>query len=390
MVKVKNPFFTLFPILLFLFIIAGCGKKAEKQMPIPEIPVVNVTQEDIPIYKEFVGQVFGLFDIPIRARVEGFLEEMHFSEGTPILKGKLLYSIDAQPFEAEVAAKLSKVAEAKTDLVKAENDLKRIRPLAEINAVSQSDLDAALAEEGAAKAAVEAAEANLELSRIQLSYTQIYSPIRGIIGKTKAKEGEFVGREPNPVILNTISRIDTIRVEFFLTETDYLSLARAISELPEGRQIEPDTNRRLELILADGSLHKYRGKFDFIDREVDPTTGAILIQASFPNPDKLIRPGQFARIRAIIDVEENGMLIPQRCVRELQGRHQVYIINDSNKVEIKTVEVGPTQDDMWMIKSGLSPNDRIIVEGLQKIRPGMVVKPVESGFQSIRQQQKNS
>ncbi len=233
------------------------------------------------IYQEFVGQVYGLKDISIRARVEGFLEGIYFDEGRGVKKGQLLYTIESQPFEADVAAKMSLLAEAKIMFVNAESELNRIRPLAEINAVSQSDLDAAVARFEASQASVEAAEANLRAAQIQLSYTKIKAPISGIIGKTKAKVGDFVGREPNPVILNVVSRIDVILVEFFLTESEYLIVAREWNKNKELEEVERE-EPYLELILSDGSIHNHKGIVEFIDREVDPTTGSILLQASFP------------------------------------------------------------------------------------------------------------
>jgi len=249
---------------------------------------------------------------------------------------------------------MSRLAEAKTMLAKAESDLNRIKPLAELKAVSQSDLDAAIALYDASTASVEAAEANLRAAKIQLSYTEIYSPIFGIIGRTKAKVGDFVGREPNPVILNVVSRIDTVLVQFFITETQYLLLARRlISESNIADQNAREAN--LELILADQSLYPHKGKADFIDREVDPTTGAILVQASFPNPDELLRPGQFAKVKATVNIVEGGILIPQRCIMELQGLFSVFVVNDSNKVEKREIKVGPKVEQFWLVLEGLKP-----------------------------------
>ena len=212
--------------IILVSLISGCGSDDTSLAIRPKIPVYVTKAENVPLYKEFVGQVYGYKDIAIRARLEGFLEEIHFLEGSRIPKGKLLYTLESQPFEADEAAKMSGLAEANTRLAKAESDLNRYRPLAAQNAVSQSDLDAAEANYDASVASVKAAEANLRASRIQLSYTKIYSPIPGLIGKTQAKAGDFVGKNPNPVILNVVSRIDTILVQFFLTENQYLSMAR--------------------------------------------------------------------------------------------------------------------------------------------------------------------
>jgi membrane fusion protein (multidrug efflux system) len=361
-------------IVLALFI--SCSKNEEQsQLSVPDIPVFETQEQEVPIYQEFVGQVYGYKDIAIRARVEGFLEEIHFQEGSRIAKDTLLYTLESQQFEADVAAKMSRVAEAQTRLAKAESDLKRIKPLAEEKAVSESDLDAAVAQHEASIESVKAAEANLKAGKIQLGYTKIYSPISGIIGKTKAKVGDFVGRSPNPVILNTISRIDTVLVEFFITETQYLLLARRYQHRNDSAD-QGEKADDLELILADGSLYKHKGKVDFIDREVDSTTGAMLIQASFPNPDGLLRPGQFVRVKAKADVVKNGILIPQRCVSELQGLYSVFVVDNSNQVKQRDVKAGPKVKQFWLITEGLKPGEKIVYEGLQKVKDGAVVNPI--------------
>jgi len=368
-------FKTLNLLFIVLLLHASCSKEDTSQLAPPKIPVFQTIEQDIPIYQEFVGQIYGFQDIAIRARVEGFLEGIHFEEGSSIDKGKLLYTLESQPLEAEVAAKMSMVAVEKTALAKTVSDLNRIRPLAEKNAVSQSDLDSAIALHEAAIASVEAAEANLKAANIQLGYTKIYSPITGIIGKTNAKVGDFVGRSPNPVILNMVSRIDTILVEFFITETQYLQYARRNLSQEEST----DDNKqaaKLELILSDGSFFEHKGIAEFIDREVDPTTGAILIQASFPNPNELLRPGQFARVKAEINMVKNGIAVPQRCIIELQGRYRVYVVTDANEIALREVIVGPTVKDFWLIKDGLGPGEKVVYEGLQKVKAGTAVTPV--------------
>ena len=364
------------PIIL-LVASSGCQDGGQNAGFLPKVDVVEVIPRDIPIYREFVGETYGKKDIAIRARVEGYLEGIHFQEGLPVRKGQLLYSIESQPFEEAVAARMSALAEATTLRAKAESDLNRYRPLAAQNAVSQSDLDAAVAQFEASEASVEAAEANLRAAQINLSYTRAKSPIDGLIGSTNAKVGDFVGREPNPVILNTVSQIDTIRVKFFVTENDYLTLTRRLAEGTEGgKEIEPKRSKTtLGLVLSDGSVYGYKGLVDFVDRGIDPATGAILIQASFPNPQGLIRPGQFARVRAEVDLLSGGIAIPQRCLTELQGTYSVYVVNDSGKVELRLVEVGPTVGNFWVITNGLTTGERVVYEGLQSIRTGMSVQP---------------
>ncbi|MBW1608262.1 MAG: efflux RND transporter periplasmic adaptor subunit [Deltaproteobacteria bacterium] len=378
---------TLHLLCISLLVFFSCSQKEEQQAqaPPPQVTVVVTQAKDVPIYQEFVGQIYGFKDIAIRARVEGFLEGIHFEEGSRVEKGALLYTLESQPFEADVAAKMSAVAGAKTMLAKAKSDLNRIEPLAKEKAVSESDLDSAVAQHEAYIESVKAAEANLRASKIQLGYTKIYSPIFGIIGKTKAKVGDFVGRSPNPVILNTVSRIDTILVEFFITETQYLKVARRfISQTGPTDQNAGEAN--LELILADGSLYDHKGKPKFIDRDVDPTTGAMLVQASFPNPQELLRPGQFAKVKALVTVVKDGILIPQRCVVELQGQYSVYVVGDGDKVQTRNVKAGPKIKQFWLITEGLKLGEHVVYEGLQRAKDGAVVKPTIKEIESTDQE----
>jgi membrane fusion protein (multidrug efflux system) len=367
--KSKNLLFFLAVIVSF---VACSDEKPEFQPPEVEVYVTN--EKDVPIYENFVGTVAGQKDIEIRARVTGFLEGIHFKEGSVVKKGQLLYTIESQQYEAETAAYLSKLAEAKTNLAHAESELARIEPLAKANAVSQSDLDAARAAYEAAKAMVRAAEANLRASRIRLSYTRVKAPITGIIGKTRAKVGDFVGQSPNPVILNVISKNDTVLVDFYLAENDYLRIFKELEKRDKKDGIGRSEN--IELILSDGSVFPYKGKINFIDRGIDVSTGAILIQVIFPNPTFILRPGLFAKVHVPVDMVKNAILIPQRCVSELQGEFSVMVVNDSNKVEHRKVTLGETVGSFWLVKEGLKPNEKVVYEGLQKVRDGMEVNPV--------------
>lgn len=366
----------------------GCSeeKKVKAPPPPPQVSVIETKAEDVPIYLEIVGETSGLKDIAIRARVEGFLEGMHFQEGSSVEKGALLYTLESQPFEEKVAARMSGVAEVETMLAKAEGDLERIRPLAEINAVSKSDLDAAEATYEATLSSLEAAKATLRAAKIELSYTKILSPIDGIIGKTQAKVGDFVGREPNPVILNTVSQIDTILVTFFVTENQYLNMARHLGKPLSDRKEESKVS--FELILSDGSLYEHKGKGDFVDRQVDAATGAILAQASFPNPEKLLRPGQFTKVRVKVQDIKDGIKIPQRCVMEIQGLYNVFVVNDDNTIETREIKVGPRLDSYWLITEGLKPGEKVIFEGLQVVKEGATVSPTMVDINSIYQDKK--
>lgn len=370
------------------FFLFACSeeKKAPPPPPPPDVSVIETKAQDISLYQEFVGQTSGFKDIAIRARLEGFLEGLHFQEGSAVKKGDLLYTLESQPFEEKVAARMSAVAEVETMLAKAKGDLERIKPLAKINAVSKSDLDAAVAAYEANLSSLEAAKATLRSAEIELGYTKITSPIDGIIGRTKAKVGDFVGKDPNPVILNTVSRVDTILVDFFITESQYLKIAPHLERLEAAQ--ETDMKAEFDLILVDGSVYGHKGRPDFIDREVDTTTGAMLVQASFPNPEKILRPGQFAKVRVKGQVIENAILIPQRCVMEIQGLFNVFVVDSGNKVETREIKVGAKVGSLWQITEGLEPGERVIFEGLQKVRDGVVANPEVVDFKSAEQEKK--
>ncbi len=373
--RIRNwPIGVLLATSTLLF--SACGEKAPPAVQAaPQITAVTAEQKTVPLVKEFVGEVLGRADIPIRARVDGYLEQIHFREGRRVKKGQLLYSIDDQPFREDVNAAESQVAEARVFATNANNELQRYEPLIKIKAVSQSDYDAAKSNKEAADESVKAAEAALELAKIKLGYCSIKSPIDGVIGKTEAEVGEYVGRSPNPVILNTVSQIDSIRVQFFLTESDYLAIARENLEERENTHEEPNPRHDsdLRLILSDGSQFTEKGTVNFINRNIDQATGAILVQTSFANPRGLIRPGQFAKVRANMDVIENAVLIPQRCVMETQGRNAVFLIQDDNTVTRTKVVLGPTYLDYYVVLEGVSPTDKIALDGLQRMRDGMTV-----------------
>ena len=373
----KRNFIVIVLIPVFALLITGCKEKSAGALPPPNVQVVKVIQQDIPVMEEFVGQTYGLYDISLQARVDGFLEGIYFEEGRGVKKGQLLYTIAPEPYEAKVAAAKGQLAEANTHLVKAKNDLARIRPLAEQNAVSQSDLDAAIAQRDAALGALEAAEANLESANIELGFTKVYSPIDGVIGKTEVYPGDYVGRGFTNVILNEVSRIDTILVNFHLPEEKYLELARFISKRDSSKIFKNQTRKGLTLILADGSVYPEVGFIKFVNRQVNATTGTILIQASFPNSDFILRPGQFAKIRGDIDFLEGGLIIPQRCVQELQGNYNVFVVNENDEVEFRKIEVASTYETSYVIvSSGLAPGERVVYEGLQKVKSGVKVNPV--------------
>ena len=364
-------------------LLTACGPGEPPAPPPLPVQVAAAEQRDIPLTIEMVGQTLGTQDIPIRARVDGFLEGMYFKEGRTVDKGDLLYRIDQQPFKAKVVEAQSQLAAAETRLANARSDLERIKPLAEMKAVSEQDLDGAQARFDAARAGVRAAEAAVELAEIELGYTEIYAPIDGLIGLSKAKPGEYVGKEPNPVVLNVLSDIDPIRVRFSISEREYLILARTImadkeaagdtTEARSAKEVENDTP--LELVLADGSVFEYTGRADASAQAIDPETGTFTVEASFPNPEGFLLPGQFARVRADYSTLEDATVVPRRAITELQGRFRVMVVGTDNTVEIREVELGPVKGNDQVIESGLEPGEQVIVEGLQKVRAGMAVNP---------------
>ncbi|UCG71822.1 MAG: efflux RND transporter periplasmic adaptor subunit [Chromatiales bacterium] len=366
-------------------VLAACGPSEPPAPPPLPVQVVEAEQRDVPLTLDMVGTTLGTQDVPIRARVDGFLEGVFFKEGRTVNRGDLLYRIDQQPFKAKLVEAQSELAAAQTRMAQARSDLGRIKPLAEMKAVSEQDLDSAQANYDASRASVRAAESAVELAEIELSYTEIRAPISGLIGLSKAKPGEYVGKEPNPVVLNVLSDIDPIRVRFSISEREYLILARTMmaNEVASAREMgedprspdREDEDTPLQLILADGTVFDQVGRADATAQAIDPQTGTFTVEASFPNPDGLLLPGQFARVRADYTTLEDATVIPRRAITELQGRYRVMVVGADNTVEVREVQLGPIKDNDQVVESGLEPGERVIVEGLQKVRPGMVVAP---------------
>ncbi len=350
----------------------GCetGKQAPPPPPPPPVKVATVLQRDVPIYLEAIGQTRGSTEIEVRARVNGYIQSVNYTEGTPVRKGQLLYTIDPSPFQATLSQSKGALAGTEADLARAKQDVERYRPLAAENAIPKQTYETSVALQRSAEAAVDAAKANVERAQIDLGYTKVYAPESGLIGRTEVYPGTLVG--PGSNLLTHISQIASIHVRFTLPERDYLRLARRRVE--QGRSTETPT-APLELVLADGSVHSEKGKLVFVDRNVDPETATIMMEAAFPNPNGLVRPGQYARVRAAIETRPNAILVPQRAVTELQGVYNVAVVGGDNTVEIRMVKAGERIGSLWLIDSGLKGGDRIVVEGTQKVRAGLKVTP---------------
>jgi membrane fusion protein, multidrug efflux system len=357
--------------LLAVLLLSACRESKEAAAPAqaPPVPVkvAAVIRRDIPEMLEAIGQTRGSIEVEIRARIEGFIDNVLFGEGTPVRKGDALYEIDPKPYVAAVNRGKGVLAQAQADLAKARQDVARYKPLVEQNAISREEYETAQALEQAAIAKVDAAKAALESFQLELGYTKVLSPIDGLVGKTEVKAGALVGRGQS-TLLTTVSTNDPIHCRFAVSERDYLGVARRAHE--RGQQ-----DLAFEMILADGSVHPHKGRLVFVERLVDPTTGTILVEASFPNPEKIVRPGQFARVRVALSYRKGGILVPQRAVSELQATYSVGAVTSDNKVEMRPVKVGPRIGGLWVIDSGLKPGDRVIVEGLLKVRNGSIVVP---------------
>jgi membrane fusion protein (multidrug efflux system) len=355
------------------FAVAACGRGAGPAAPpVPKVPVITVTTSDVPVYDEWVGQTRGAADIEIRARVSGFIQAIHFAEGTRIEEGALLYSIDPSELQQKLAAAQAEVARVETLYADAAANLARYRPLAAMNAVSQRDLDEAVAREGAAASTVKAAQAQLEVAKINLGYASVRAPISGQIGISKVKVGDLVSPLGSS-LLNTVSSVEDMRVRFGVSEREYLEYIRQFGT--EAKPRDDSMAVPLELILADGTGYPERGQVVSIDRGVDPTTGTLQIEAAFPNPDGVLRPGLFARVRAATEQRRGAVLVPQRAVREIQGRYQVFALAADDTVEIRAVETGPRVGGDWIIEQGVKAGDRLILAGIQRLRAGMKVEP---------------
>jgi membrane fusion protein (multidrug efflux system) len=363
---------TLFAAALVLFVslaaITGCAKEAPPPPPPPEVTVAEVVQKDVPIYIELVGSTLGSEDVEIRARVEGYLTSVNFTEGSFVRKGQTLYKIDPQPFEAALSQAQANLSTARTRLDKTNNDVARYKPLAAEKAVSQQELDNALSAQEAARFQVTAYDALVEKAKLDMAYTTINSPVDGLIGTTQKKVGSLVGRGEN-TLLNTISQINPILFRCAIAEAEYLRLARAGAD--KDKSLEKKFG--VELILADGTTFNHKGRLDAIERAVDVSTGTLTGQFSFPNPERILRPGQYGKARFVTDVKEGALLVPQLAVQEIQGLYSVMVVKPDATVEQRMVKVGERVGNLWIIDSGLKPGEKVIVEGLQKVKPGVQV-----------------
>lgn len=352
-------------LLLLFGILAGCSSKEEKPAPPPPgVTVTPVVRKDVDIHQEWVGTMLGNVDAEIRPKVEGFLLTQLYSDGSYVQKGKPLFQLDQRQAQAAVQQAEGRIEQARAALSQARIDVNRYTPLVAQRAVSQAELDKAQSMERAATAEVAADQAALDNAKLNLAWTTVTSPISGIAGISKVGIGDLM---TPTTVMTTISSVDPIYIDFSVSEQDYLRFAREKSGQAAGRS--------LQLILGDGTVFPQRGHALLVNREVDTRTGTIQVRAEFPNPGNLLRPGQYARIRAVTEVRKGALQVPQQAISELQGVYQVGVVSGDNKVTIKTVKLGPQLADVWLVESGLQEGDKVVVDGLQRVKDGMTVAP---------------
>ena len=374
-------------LLLFaMTFLSGCGEK-KAEAAAPDVEVVQVVQKDVPITREWVATLTGKVNAQIRAQVAGYLMSQTYQNGAYVKKGTPLFQLDPRTFQAAVDQAKGVLEQAKGDLARAvaqqgktQQDVNRYTPLAAQGAISKQELDdavqnnlSALAQVEAAKAAIAAAQASLDGAKLNLGFATITAPIDGIAGIANGQVGDFISPQ-SANALTTISAVNPILVNFTPSEQDYLKASR---EIRKGGETDVQALGKLvwQLELTDGSIYNHTGKFYALDRQVNVSTGAILVQVEFPNPDNLLRPGGFGNIRSVVNVEKNALLVPQRAVTDVQGKYLVAVVGADNKVSIRPVDAGEKIGTMWIIAGGLHPGDRVVAEGTQKVQEGSLVNP---------------
>jgi membrane fusion protein (multidrug efflux system) len=345
---------------------AGCGKETEPESQPPEVLVVDAAQRDVPVYGEWVGTTDGFINAQIRAKVQGYLLSKPYQEGALVKTGDVLFELDPRQYRAALDQAKGDLAGAQANLVRSEQNVNRYRPLAQKGAVSKKELDDSVQQMRADQAALDAARAAAEGAELNLEWTTVRSPIDGIAGIALAQVGDLI--VPS-TLMTTVSQLEPIKVLFPISEQEYLRFAERNAGADAQQQ------RPLELILADGSVYKHPGKVSAINRQVEQQTGSLQIQAVFPNPDNVLRPGGYAKIRAVTDLRKGATVVPQRAVQEVQGSHRVVVVGPDDTVTFRAVKAGPKVGSDWVIDDGLEPGERVVAEGAQKLRDGMKVAP---------------
>jgi RND family efflux transporter MFP subunit len=366
------PALRSFAFLALLYSACKSGAAAPSAPPPPSVAVVEVAKQDVPIRQEWVATLDGYVNAQIQPQVSGYLVRQSYTEGSFVKKGDVLFEIDPRTFQAAVDQAKAQLAQAQAQLGRTNLDVERDRPLAEAHAIARSQLDNDIQARAAAAATVDSARAAVRTSQLNLEFTKVRSLTDGVAGIARGQIGDLVGPT---TLLTTVSRLDPIKAYVAISERDYLRFVGGLEGGGEVRTPYPSGESPLELVLQGDTVYPQPGKFIFADRQVDPTTGTIRIAAAFPNPSNILRPGQFGRVRATIALKQGALVVPQRAVTELQGTFQVAVVDKENKVAIRKVKVGPRVGSMWVIEDGVTAGERVVAEGVQKVRDGAPVKP---------------
>jgi membrane fusion protein (multidrug efflux system) len=364
---------------LLLGVISCKEKKQVQEQVAPEVMTVSVIQKTVPVYGEYVGETYGKADVAINAQVDGTIVGIHFTEGSYVQKGQLLYTLDDETLRNRYSQAEARFAQANTMMVRAKSDLDRVEPLAAMKALSQRELDAAKAAYQASRSEVDVAAGALKNAKIDLGDATIESPISGIIGFSKLQVGDHASKLSLGEPLNTVSSVDEIRVRFTISEDEYLEYARR-SKDNKGFMVTDKIP--VSLILSDGSFYDQTGSINITNRQIDPSTGSFLVQAIFPNPNRLLRPGQFVKVRLHKDLYPDAIVVPQQAINQLQNKYQVFVVDDSSKLQPKLITVGNRVGSNWIVKEGLNAGEQVAIIGSMMLRPAMQVRSKKLSWNS--------
>jgi RND family efflux transporter MFP subunit len=357
-----------------ILLLTSCAKKQAGPQVVAPMPVTveTVEQRDVSLYGDWVATLDGFVNAQIQPQVSGYMIKQDYREGSVVQSGEVLFEIDPRPFQATLDQTEGQLAQARAQLELAEINVKRDTPLAEAHAIAQSQLDNEVQQQAAQGAAVRTAEANVEQARLNVGFTKVRSLVTGIAGRAMTQVGSLVSQSTT---LTTVSQVNPIKVYFSISEQEYLGLSGRVKAGGKADLLSGGNSIPLQLTLGNGNIYPHKGQIVFVDRQVNPQTGTIQIAGSFPNPQNLLRPGQFGRIKAETEVRHDALLIPQRAVNELQGSYQVAVVDSNNTVQIRNVALGPQLGSDLIITSGIKPDERVVTEGVPKLKDGMRVSP---------------
>jgi membrane fusion protein (multidrug efflux system) len=364
---------------LLLGIVSCKEQKQVEEQVAPEVMAVSVIQKTVPVYGEYVGETYGKADVAINAQIDGTIVGVHFTEGNYVQKGQLLYTLDDETLRNKYSQAEARYAQANTMMVRAKSDLDRVEPLAAMKALSQRELDAAKAAYQASKSEVDVAVGALKNAKIDLGDARIEAPISGIIGISKLQVGDHASKLNLGEPLNMVSSVDKIRVRFSISEDEYLEYARR-SKDHKGFMVSDKLP--IVLILSDGTIYDQTGSINFTNRQIDPSTGSLLVQALFSNPKQLLRPGQFVKVRIQKDIYPDAVVVPQQAINQLQSKYQVFVVDDSSRIQPKLVVVGQRIGSNWIVTEGLKPGEQVAIVGSMMLKPAMQVRSKKLSWNS--------